>query len=202
MPRNTQLNLCHVPSSSWSSIWGSLISLWELQRLHSHPQYHQHPHTPRSALEKPVDEMLNKELKMELKQQRRRRATATVTKSRCFKLNRAYSISFNSSSVGNLFRRWILTDCIDVQEKKEKVVVLRSRLPQNVKLGSFTLWLCNDGQEMYKKAWKKCKVVILLIQTYCFFMFSSQSSSLSSLSSLTWCREPALQAEKGHIGQL
>ena len=41
---------------------------------------------------------------------------------------------------------------MDVQEKKEKVVVLRSRLPQNVKLGSFTLWLCNDGQEMYKKA--------------------------------------------------
>ena len=37
-------------------------------------------------------------------------------KSRCFRLYRAYSISFNSSNVGNFFWRWILTDCIDVQK--------------------------------------------------------------------------------------
>ena len=50
----------------------------------------------------------------ELKQQRRHR----------FKLYRSHSISFSSSSVGNLFGSWILTDCIEVQEKKSKVVVL------------------------------------------------------------------------------
>ena len=45
-----------------------------------------------------------------------------------------------------------MTGCIKVQGKKKKVVVLSSRPQRNVKLGSFTLWLCNDGQEMYKKA--------------------------------------------------
>jgi len=32
---------------------------------------------------------------------------------------------------------WILKDCIEVQEKKRNVVVLRSRAPQNVKMGIF-----------------------------------------------------------------
>ena len=48
-------------------------------------------------------------------------------KSRCFKLYRAYSISFISSNVGNIFLSWILKDCIKIQEKKQKVVVLFSR---------------------------------------------------------------------------
>ena len=57
--------------------------------------------------------------------------TATVTKtsskkvnSRCLKLYRAYSISFNLSYVGNFFGSWILKDCIKVQVKKKEVVVL------------------------------------------------------------------------------
>ena len=41
-----------------------------------------------------------------------------------FKLYRSHSISFSSSNVGNLFGSWILTDSIEVQEKKSKVVVL------------------------------------------------------------------------------
>ena len=36
---------------------------------------------------------------------------------------------------GDFFWSWILTECIKVQEKKKRVVVLRSRPPQNVKLG-------------------------------------------------------------------
>ena len=44
------------------------------------------------------------------------------TKSRCFKLYRAYSISFNSSNLGNFIWSWILKDCIAVQKKKKKVV--------------------------------------------------------------------------------
>ena len=48
-------------------------------------------------------------------------------KSRFLKLYRAYSNSFNSSNVGKSFWSWILKDCIKVQEKKKKVVVLCSR---------------------------------------------------------------------------
>ena len=44
----------------------------------------------------------------------------------------AYSISFNSSNVGNYFWSWMLKLCIDGQEEKEKVVVLCSRPPQNM----------------------------------------------------------------------
>ena len=56
----------------------------------------------------------------------------------CFKLYRAYSISFSSSNVGNFLWSWILKDCMKVQERKNKVVFLCSRSPQNVKLGIFT----------------------------------------------------------------
>ena len=60
-------------------------------------------------------------------------------KSRCFKLYRTYySISFNSSNALNFFWSWILKECNEVQEKKNKVVLLCSRPPQYVKLGSFT----------------------------------------------------------------
>ena len=45
-------------------------------------------------------------------------------KSRCLKLYRAYSLSFNSSKLGNFFWSWILKDCIEVQKKKKKVVAL------------------------------------------------------------------------------
>ena len=58
--------------------------------------------------------------------------------SRCFKIYRAYSISFNSSNVGNFSSSRILKDFIEDQEKEKKVVVLCSRPPQNVKLGIFT----------------------------------------------------------------
>ena len=68
----------------------------------------------------------------ELKQQRRRRRL------RCFKLYRAYSISFTQCNVGKYFWSWIPKDSIKVQEKKKKLVVLCSRLRQNGKLGTFT----------------------------------------------------------------
>ena len=63
----------------------------------------------------------------------------TEKESRCLKLYRAYSISFNSSNVGKVFWSWILKDCIKVQEKERKVVVLCYRPGQNVNLGTFTL---------------------------------------------------------------
>ena len=72
--------------------------------------------------------------KRELKQQRRPTATKTShwlkkVNWRCLQLYRAYSISFNSSNVGQFLWSWTLKDCIKVKGKKEKVVVLCSRPP-------------------------------------------------------------------------
>ena len=36
--------------------------------------------------------------------------------------------------------------------KKKKVIVFCFRSQQNVNLGTFTLWSCQDGEEMYEKA--------------------------------------------------
>ena len=57
--------------------------------------------------------------------------------SRYFKLYCTYSNSFNSSNVGKCFSSWILKDCIKVQEKKKKVVLLCSSPRQNVKIRHF-----------------------------------------------------------------
>ena len=40
--------------------------------------------------------------------------------SRCFKLHRTYSTSFNSTNVGKFFWSWILKGCSEVQENKKK----------------------------------------------------------------------------------
>ena len=58
-------------------------------------------------------------------------------KSRGLKLNRAYSISFDSSIVGKFFWSLILKDCIKEPEKKRKLVLLCSRSRQIVKLGTY-----------------------------------------------------------------
>ena len=42
----------------------------------------------------------------------------------CFKLHRAYCMSFNLSNVSNFFWSWVLKNFIEVQEKKKKVVAL------------------------------------------------------------------------------
>ena len=85
--------------------------------------------------------------------------------SRCLKLYRGYSISFCSSNFGELFWSWILKDCIKVQEKKRKVVVLFSRPRQNLKLGTFVQLQCS------------CKVVVLPIKPISFLPFLLPSPS-------------------------
>ena len=39
----------------------------------------------------------------------------------------------------------------------------------NVELDIFTSQSCSDGKEMYKKAWRPCRVVVLPIYTFCIF---------------------------------
>ena len=58
-------------------------------------------------------------------------------KSRGLKVNRAYSISFDSSKVGKFFWSLILKDCIREPEKKRKLVFLCSRPRQIVKLSTY-----------------------------------------------------------------
>ena len=55
----------------------------------------------------------------ELKQRRRWRLRKRFVKSEV-----TYSMAFNLSNVGNFLWRWILKNCIEVQEKKKKVIVL------------------------------------------------------------------------------
>ena len=117
---------------------------------------------------------------------------ATATKTSLKKWSRAapnfylvYFISFNSSNVGNFFCSWILKDCIKVQEKKRKVVVLCSRPRQNEKIGTFTLQSCNDGQEMYRfkrKCNARAELLFCKSKPTAFLPFSLPSpSSLSFL---------------------
>ena len=89
------------------------------------------PH-PLSFSLSPASLQHQRELKQRLRRRLRKRRL------RCFKLYRAYSISFTQSNVGKFFWIWIPKDSIKVQEKKTKLVVLCSRLRQNVKLGTFT----------------------------------------------------------------
>ena len=53
--------------------------------------------------------------------------------------------------------------------KEEKVVVLCSRLRQNVNSGTFTLLSGNDGKEMYNKSVMHVQSCCFANQTYCFF---------------------------------
>ena len=61
--------------------------------------------------------------------------------------------------------------CWQLWEKKNKVVFFCLRPPLNVKQGIFMSLSCSDGEEMYKKAWCACKVVVLLIKSIAFWPF-------------------------------
>ena len=83
----------------------------------------------------------------------------------CLKLYRAYSISFNSSNVGNSFWNWILKDYNKVLEKKRKLLSL---LPSSTKRKAVSRCSrATTGLEMYKKAWCTCKVVVALCRSRC-----------------------------------
>ena len=86
--------------------------------------------------------------------------TATATKTSLKKRTRATSnfVAFIPSRsirqiMATFFYSWFRKDCIEVQGKRNKIVVLCTRPLQNVKIrGGFTLSACNDSKEMYKNA--------------------------------------------------
>ena len=65
----------------------------------------------------------------------------------------AYSISFNTSNIGNFFWSWILKDCIKVQEKKKKNVVC---VPVRNKTWNLALSRCSQ-------VWCTCKANLNLL---------------------------------------
>ena len=91
-----------------------------------------------------------------------------------FKHYRAYSISFNSSIVGKFFRSRILKDCIEVQEKKKKFVILCLRPPQNVSRRSRTL----TAKKCRKKRDACAKLLFCVINLLLFLPFLLPSSLL------------------------
>ena len=84
--------------------------------------------------------------------------------------------------VEKCFGSWIIKDCIEIQVKEKKVVVLCCRSQQNaVKLGRFTPSSGTDGKEMYKKAWRRVVVFILNLLLFAAFFLSPSSFLVSSL---------------------
>ena len=78
--------------------------------------------------------------KRELEQQRRIRLRKRRLKGvfKLLQLYRAYSISFNSSNVAIFFWSWNLKDCIEVQEKKNKVFASLSPAPGRCLVPTFS----------------------------------------------------------------
>ena len=107
----------------------------------------------------------------------------TDTKTRCFKLYSAYSISFISSNVGNFFWSWILKDCIEVQEKKKgsRCLVFMSSKKREIRQFHVVVVQWRQTEKMYKKAWYACKVVVLPESkpvAFVTFLLTSPSSLL------------------------
>lgn len=99
----------------------------------------------------------------ELKHQRRRLQKRHFTiRTALIKLYRVYSTSFNSTKNGKFLWSWILKNCIEVQEKKMKIVVLHSRYPQNGEI--YSQFHFEVVQRRQRNVWKSVKHV----QSWCF----------------------------------
>ena len=111
-------------------------------------------------------------------------------KSRCFKLYRAYSLSFNSSKLGNFFWSWILKDCIEVQKKKKKVVALPVHVLHKTWNKAFSRHSHAVTGECTKKRDARTELLFFQSKLIAFLPFSltSQSSLLKLL--MTSCEDP------------
>ena len=104
-------------------------------------------------------------------------ATSLKVNSICFKLYRTYSnrTLLICQMLANLFWGLILKECIEVQEKKKKVLVFCWRSPQNVNLGHiFTSQSCSDSKEMYKKEWCAWKVAFCDLSLWVLLFYRSR----------------------------
>ena len=114
----------------------------------------------------------------------------TKVKSYCFKLNRAYSISFYSSKVGNFFWSWILTRCSKVQEKKKNVkCLLFTSSPKREIRQFFTLWSCMWRHRNVQKS-------VLSIKTYRVFSLTWPASK-----QIYWYKRKRLHKKRVQLPQ-
>ena len=115
--------------------------------------------------------------------------------SHCLKLYRAYSISFNSSKLmlTNFFASWILKDCIKVQEKKKKVVVLCSAiLDKTWKKALSRRSRATTAKKCTKKSDARAELLLCQSKPIAFLPFL-----LPSLSSLL--KLPDMNLREGHF---
>ena len=75
------------------------------------------------------------------------------------------------SNAGEFVWSWILKDCIKVQEKQKRVVVLCSRPPKTCEISQFHVVVAQRRQGVCKKEWWTCRVIVLPIQTVGLFFF-------------------------------
>ena len=105
--------------------------------------------------------------------------------SRCFKLYGVYSISFNSANNSEFCWSWILNECIKVQKKKKKIVVLCSRPPRNLKiLRKFHIVVVQPRQRNIQKGVihvRSCCFANLNLLLFCSSRCRCSSIWLSSL---------------------
>ena len=129
--------------------------------------------------------------------------TATKTSLRCYKFYRTFFILFSSLNVSQRFWTWILKDCIELEEKKKRVVVLCSRPLLNVKIiRQFHVVVVQRRQRnVYKEAWCSCKVVLWRSRCRCRCRCRCRPRRRRRcFSSLITCRDRANCCPKTHGG--
>ena len=77
-----------------------------------------------------------------------------------FVLLRDYFNSLNFYKNGELSRNQIGRSGVQVKKENEKFTAVRSRSPQNLKCGHFTLLFCRERQEMYQNVKRTCRAIV------------------------------------------
>ena len=77
-----------------------------------------------------------------------------------FVLLRDYFNSLNFYKNGELSRNQIGRSGVQVKKENEKFTAVRSRSPQNLKCGHFTLFFCRERQEMYQNVKRTCRAIV------------------------------------------
>ena len=99
-----------------------------------------------------------------------------------FVLLRDYFNSLNFYGNGELSRNQISRSGVQVKKENEKFTVVRSRSPQNLNCGHFTLLFCRGRQRNVPKCKRTCRAIVFAhFKTYCFAALSLPSPSPSSL---------------------
>ena len=129
------------------------------------------------------------------------KTSLTKVNSRCFKLYRAYSISFSSSNLGIFFFwSWILKYCSKVQEKKKKVVAFVHVLHKTWNWAFSRRSRAVMAEKCFKKRDARCDASCCFANLNLFLFFPFSFTSPLSLHCLLTSESPEAVAEEmaGH----